>query len=331
MSEAPLVAVLTPVYNGERFIADAIACVQAQTWRPLVHVILDNASTDATPEIIAAAGGSAPIISRRNPALLPVAANFNAVVELTPPEADYFTVLCADDGMAPTAIEEMVALARSAPDVRMVSGAERRNGAPVASRISPEAAIYPAAAILARIIEDRARIPYHHVLYRADLRRAGERFFDEEVVGFDADTVYGLLACGGQFGFVQRPIFETAVHESSLSSTWVHATAADAWEDFARVAKFGPAVLSNVQLAKALRERRGSLLRKMIWRAATGKGALARRDHARLKALGAAPGALDFAVAVAAWPAHRLALNARARYPRPWPAGAVRPFSADRA
>ena len=49
----PLVAVITPVYNGAKHVEDALSAVQAQTYRPLVHCIVDNASTDATPDIIA--------------------------------------------------------------------------------------------------------------------------------------------------------------------------------------------------------------------------------------------------------------------------------------
>ena len=65
---APLVAVVTPVYNGGRYLAETLASVQAQTYPRLIHVVLDNASTDATPELIEQAhGGRVPILARRNP------------------------------------------------------------------------------------------------------------------------------------------------------------------------------------------------------------------------------------------------------------------------
>ena len=46
MSDAdrvPLVAIATPVYNGAEYLADTMACVQAQTYPNLVHCVLDNA------------------------------------------------------------------------------------------------------------------------------------------------------------------------------------------------------------------------------------------------------------------------------------------------
>ena len=62
--KTPLVAILTPVYNWASFLAETMACVQAQTYPNLVHIVLDNASTDATPEIINRySGGRVPILT----------------------------------------------------------------------------------------------------------------------------------------------------------------------------------------------------------------------------------------------------------------------------
>ena len=44
----PLVSVLTPVFNGERFLPACIESVRAQSYGRIEHVILDNASTDGT-------------------------------------------------------------------------------------------------------------------------------------------------------------------------------------------------------------------------------------------------------------------------------------------
>ncbi len=54
MSEQePLVSVIMPVYNGERFIAESIESVLNQTHRNLELIILNNGSTDRTGEILA--------------------------------------------------------------------------------------------------------------------------------------------------------------------------------------------------------------------------------------------------------------------------------------
>jgi len=50
----PVVSICIPVYNTERFIADAVASVLAQTYQDFEIVIVDNASTDRTPEVLGA-------------------------------------------------------------------------------------------------------------------------------------------------------------------------------------------------------------------------------------------------------------------------------------
>ncbi|MEZ5996696.1 MAG: glycosyltransferase family A protein, partial [Hyphomonadaceae bacterium] len=144
-SAGALVAIVTPVYNGAKHLEDAIRAVQAQTYRPLVHCILDNASSDATPDIIARyAGAAVPIITARNPETIPFQANFNGVLRLIPEGAAYFRMLHADDTMPPDAIEAMMTLARSADDVVMVAGGERLNGADRAHHFPPECSMYEA-------------------------------------------------------------------------------------------------------------------------------------------------------------------------------------------
>ena len=47
MSNAPRVSVGIPVYNGEKYLAEAIDSALSQTFPNLEVVIADNASTDA--------------------------------------------------------------------------------------------------------------------------------------------------------------------------------------------------------------------------------------------------------------------------------------------
>jgi glycosyltransferase involved in cell wall biosynthesis len=48
----PLISVIIPVYNGERFIAAAMESVFAQDYRPLELIVVDDGSTDRTREIV---------------------------------------------------------------------------------------------------------------------------------------------------------------------------------------------------------------------------------------------------------------------------------------
>ena len=42
----PLVSIVTPVYNGSRFLADLIESVAAQTYPHIEHIVIDDGSTD---------------------------------------------------------------------------------------------------------------------------------------------------------------------------------------------------------------------------------------------------------------------------------------------
>ena len=49
----PAISVLMPVYNGERFLAEAIESILGQTFTDFEFVIIDDGSTDASPAILA--------------------------------------------------------------------------------------------------------------------------------------------------------------------------------------------------------------------------------------------------------------------------------------
>ena len=48
----PLVSVLLPSYNAEKYIAEAIESILNQTYRNIEFIIVDDASTDNTWKII---------------------------------------------------------------------------------------------------------------------------------------------------------------------------------------------------------------------------------------------------------------------------------------
>jgi glycosyltransferase involved in cell wall biosynthesis len=52
MSEHPRVSCVLPVWNGEDYLADAIRSVLNQTCRDFELIIVDDGSTDATPDIV---------------------------------------------------------------------------------------------------------------------------------------------------------------------------------------------------------------------------------------------------------------------------------------
>jgi glycosyltransferase involved in cell wall biosynthesis len=51
-----LISCIVPVFNGERYLREALDSILAQTYRPLQIVVADDGSTDGTAELVASYG-----------------------------------------------------------------------------------------------------------------------------------------------------------------------------------------------------------------------------------------------------------------------------------
>ena len=52
MVAKPTISVLMAVYNGERYLRQAVDSVLAQTWEDFEFIIVNDGSIDSTPEIL---------------------------------------------------------------------------------------------------------------------------------------------------------------------------------------------------------------------------------------------------------------------------------------
>ncbi|MEY8830990.1 glycosyltransferase family 2 protein [Sedimentitalea sp. XS_ASV28] len=92
----PAVSIVTPLFNGAAFLADHIASVQAQQMTNYEHLIVDNMSDDAGPEIARRAAGRDPRIRFLAQENLPCpAATRNAAIAVA--RGRYIAFLDCDD------------------------------------------------------------------------------------------------------------------------------------------------------------------------------------------------------------------------------------------
>jgi len=115
-----LVTVVLPVFNGENVIAEAIKSVLEQTYTNFELIVVNDGSTDKTPEIIeefAKADNRIKVITQENKKL-PTALS----VGFRQARGEFFTWTSADNIMLPHCLSTLVADLKAKPDVSMVYG-----------------------------------------------------------------------------------------------------------------------------------------------------------------------------------------------------------------
>ena len=119
MKVSPRVSIVLPTYNGEKFINESINSIIAQSFTDWELIIVNDCSTDKTPEIIAKFAkqdSRIKIITNKTNKKLPGALNvgFDAAV------GEYFTWTSDDNIARPNWLETLVDTLDANPDVAMV-------------------------------------------------------------------------------------------------------------------------------------------------------------------------------------------------------------------
>jgi glycosyltransferase involved in cell wall biosynthesis len=219
----PLVWVATPVYNGERYLAECIESVIAQTYENWQYVVVDNCSTDRTAAIAGEYAAREPRVRlHTNDEFLPIIPNWNNMLRLLPAEAAYCKVVHADDTLVPACLERMVDLAERHPSVAVVTsyalwGEEvRHRGVP-----------YPVEVVAGPEICRKTLLGECYVfgsptsiLVRGDDVRSRPAFYNEENLHADTEVCFELLR-DADLGFVHEVLTRTRVHPEAMTSVSV--------------------------------------------------------------------------------------------------------------
>lgn len=129
----PTVSIGLPVYNGENFLADALESLVSQTYTDFEIIVSDNASTDATEEIVRRyMADDERIRYYRNDHNLGANPNYNRTFALA--RGEYFRWHAHDDRCDAKYLELCVDLLERDPSVSLVhskTGYIDRNGDPL--------------------------------------------------------------------------------------------------------------------------------------------------------------------------------------------------------
>lgn len=107
----PLVSVIIPAYNGERYLSAALESVFAQTYRPLEVIVVDDGSTDDSGAI-AQSFSEVVYIQQSNQG---VAAARNRGIEAA--RGEFFAFLDQDDLWTPDKLKLQIRFFRNDPDL----------------------------------------------------------------------------------------------------------------------------------------------------------------------------------------------------------------------
>ena len=120
MPNAPLVTALVAVHDGEEYVRAALASILGQTVTDLEVVVVDDASADATPEILASVDDTR-LRVLRNGEQLGLAGSLNR--GLDDARGTYVARLDADDVAMPRRLERQLARIHAAPPAAVVGSA----------------------------------------------------------------------------------------------------------------------------------------------------------------------------------------------------------------
>jgi hypothetical protein len=117
MGNSPLVSVVIPCFNYGDYVADAVRSALGQDWPAVEVIVVDDGSTDHSPEVLAGFGAAVEVIRRENGGL-------NAATDtgVAAARGEFVTFLDADDTWQPGRVRALVEPLIAHPEVGLTYG-----------------------------------------------------------------------------------------------------------------------------------------------------------------------------------------------------------------
>jgi glycosyltransferase involved in cell wall biosynthesis len=257
-SPQPLVSVLTPVYNGEKYLAECIESVLAQTYANWEYIIVNNCSQDRTLEIAEHyAGQDSRIRIHNNQIFISMGANHNLALQQISAASQHIKMLHADDWLFPDCILAMVGVAEVHPSVGIV-GAYGLRG----DRVTWDGLPYPSTVVSGRELCRRSLLDGLYVfgsptslLIRSDLIRKRQVLYNEANIHLDKEICFDLLQ-DSDFGFIHQVLTYTRIHDEAATS-FSERINTYLLGNLVILTKYGPIYLDSAEYKKCLKQHLG--------------------------------------------------------------------------
>ena len=191
----PLVSVVIPVYNGERFLRESLESVFAQTFHDYEVVCVDDGSTDDSHALLQQYGARVRVIQQANAGQS--AARNEGVQQAT---GAFVAFLDQDDRWYPSKLAQQVAVLNAEPDVVLVHCNYDRVDGDGRVLVAGAALVERASALaspLGRLIGEALVFPSAMLVRRDVFQLVGG--FDSELRGFEDFDLIARLKQQGRF------------------------------------------------------------------------------------------------------------------------------------
>jgi len=211
------VSVCIPVYNGERFIGEAIDSVLKQDYDDIEIIVNDNASTDKTIDIVRSYILLQPDKIRlyENESNIGMANNWNKVINKS--TGDYFILLSADDTLRPGMIRRCMAVMDESIDAVAVNHLIQDRDNLRRRRMQIKGGDYKNCVSLIMMKNPFSINFTMFNRFRVCKRIECKEFFSVTYQTCDYDLWLRLAMSGATIRYIDEPLGVYRVHDSNLS------------------------------------------------------------------------------------------------------------------
>ena len=208
----PTISVVMAVHNGEPFLGETLSSVLQQTYDDFELLVIDDASTDDTANILAVAAQDPRVHRLRNAKNLGLTRSLNCGLQAA--RGRWIARLDVGDVALPERLERQLAYVEAHPEYVLVgTAAAAMDGAgrplPTIHVCSTESAV-------------RARLPKGNMLIHSSIlfrNREDIRYREKFVYAQDYDLYLRLLSAGQRLTNMPTPLVRYRVLSTSISST----------------------------------------------------------------------------------------------------------------